>query len=63
MSWRAKEGGLMKPEGAFSTPAGPELIFHVVFIFLFVFSQRKQHFFPPVTQLNIIGKEKLSSDV
>lgn len=34
----------MKPECAFSTLAGPELIFHVVFMFLYVFSQGKPFF-------------------
>lgn len=53
MSWRAKEGGLMKPEGVLSPPAGPELIFHVVFYVLVCFQSKKTTF----------GKEKLSSHV
>lgn len=63
MSWRAREGGLMKPEGAFSTLAGPELIFHVVFNVLVCFQSKKMTFFSHlVTQIKIIGKEKLTSN-
>lgn len=60
MSWRDTQGRIMKPECAFSTPVGPELIFHVVFMLLFVFSQRKRFFSLPASQLTITGKEKLS---
>lgn len=62
MSWRARQGGLMKPEGVFPTLAGPELIFHVVFNVLVCFQSKKMTFPPPplVTQLKIIGKEKLT---
>lgn len=49
----------MKPEGAFSTLAGPELIFHVVFNVVVCFQSKKMTF---LTQLSIIGKEKPTSN-